>query len=133
MESASTIIIKFLEIETSTINSPELQQVFRYVKSNDWPSSCENLTGEVAEFFAVKDSLSIIRYCLLRSDRLVIPADCRQKVLQSLHQSHPSIERMTSLARAHVYWPGMDRQIEYYVKGCEICAKTVKSSDQNNV
>ena len=53
--------------------------------------------------------------------RVVIPPQMRGCVLNELHQSHPVIVRMKSLAGLYVWWPGIDREIEQMVRGCESC------------
>ena len=43
-----------------------------------------------------------------------------------LHEGHPGISRMKSLARLHVWWPSLDTDIESHVKSCVNCAETAK-------
>ncbi len=43
---------------------------------------------------------------------MVIPAKCQDALLKELHESHPGISRMKSLARSHISWPKMDADIE---------------------
>ena len=43
-----------------------------------------------------------------------------------LHESHPGIARMKSLARSYMWWPGMDKDIEHQVKACSDCQSTRK-------
>ena len=38
--------------------------------------------------------------------------------------SHPGIVRMKSLARSHVWWPGIDKAIEATAKSCSSCQST---------
>lgn len=42
---------------------------------------------------------------------MVIPEKYRQKVLEDLHASHPGIVRIKSLARRHVWMPGLNSDI----------------------
>ena len=42
-------------------------------------------------------------------------------VLQELHSTHPGIQRMKSIGRSHVWWPGIDGDIENMVKACTAC------------
>ena len=59
--------------------------------------------------------------CLLREMRVVIPAAYQGAVLKELHTSHQGIVRMKSLVRIHVWWPGVDKDIEQMVSRCEAC------------
>ncbi|KAL3071929.1 hypothetical protein niasHS_017222 [Heterodera schachtii] len=59
--------------------------------------------------------------------RIVVPASLQTEVLKMLHCGHPGMKRMKSLARQHVYWPGIDQQIEEVVRKCETCATEAKA------
>ena len=43
------------------------------------------------------------------------------KILDELHDGHPGISRMKSLARSEVWWPKIDADLEQKVKECEKC------------
>lgn len=119
--------VNFKMIQQATIKCPILCKVSKYVDSNRWPTSKHDLTGEVALFFNRKESLSLISNCLLFSDRVVIPAKYQQNILRTLHESHPGMQRMKSMARGYVYWPRMDKAIEDFVRTCGKCAAAAKS------
>ena len=53
--------------------------------------------------------------------RVVIPTKFRQQVMDELHTSHAGIVRMKSLARIHVWWPSIDKDIEQLAHSCETC------------
>ena len=42
----------------------------------------------------------------------VIPPSLRQPILKELHRAHPGIARMKATAHSHVWWPGVDNDIE---------------------
>ena len=44
--------------------------------------------------------------------------------MQELHNSHPGVTRMKSIARSYVWWPKIDHQIETLVKSCITCQST---------
>ena len=45
----------------------------------------------------------------------------RDIIIEQLHDTHPGISRMKSLARCYVWWPQSDSMIENKVQGCETC------------
>ena len=56
--------------------------------------------------------------CLLWGVRMIVPLKLRHHVLDELHLSHLGIVRMKSLARIHVWWPNIDKDIEAIVRTC---------------
>ena len=64
--------------------------------------------------------------------RLFIPEEVRPAYLSAFHEylGHAGIERMFSLMRTRVYWPGMKADILYHVKRCDEC-NTAKRLTRN--
>ena len=58
---------------------------------------------------------------ILSDSRLVVPAACRDKVLENLHASHSGISKTRQLARNLYYWPGMSTAIQSMIESCEDC------------
>ena len=71
-----------------------------------------------------KDELSVQDDCLMWGGREVVPLKLQRKVMEALHSSYPGIFRMKSLARQHVWWPGIDAALEKKVKECNTCQAT---------
>ena len=82
---------------------------------------------DLRPFSQRKEELSIHDCCIRLGCRVVIPKVGREKVLNQLHESHPGIVRMKSLARSTVWWPGIDKDIEKKVKSCQQCQYNQKS------
>ena len=51
----------------------------------------------------------------------MIPPSLQAEIIDELHTSRPGIARMKSLALLHVWWPGIDSQIEKAVRDCTGC------------
>ena len=58
---------------------------------------------------------------------VVVPQKLQRKVLEELHQAHPGIIRMKSLAQSYCWWSHMDRDIEALVQACQPC-QSVKNA-----
>ena len=94
-----------------------LSRVLTYVQRG-WPSTVDT---ELKVFASKKTELSVEAGCLLWGIRVVVPQACRKPVLDELHASHPCIVKMKSLARIHVWWCGIDKDIEQLVRECSAC------------
>ena len=62
--------------------------------------------------------LSVEEGCILWGNRVIVPTKGQGRVLHQLHEQHPGISRMKSIARRVVWWPGLDKDIEKTVKEC---------------
>ena len=58
---------------------------------------------------------------LLRGSRIIIPSVLRNHVLKLAHEGHPGIVSMKQRLRSKVWWPGMDKQVERFVRTCHGC------------
>ena len=102
---------------------PILGTVKRYVLLG-WPRDPEDY---LAQYSLRRSELSVQQQCLLWGSRVIIPKQGRDKLLEELHQCHPGMVRMKSLARSYMWWPGLDKDIENKVKSCEECQQQSKS------
>ncbi|XP_033003909.1 uncharacterized protein K02A2.6-like, partial [Lacerta agilis] len=87
-----------------------------------WPSSSPG--PEFAGYRTRKHELSAHKGCLLWGSRVVVPEPLRKRVLIALHETHPGVVRMKALARSYVWWPGIDGEIETWVKHCQACQES---------
>ena len=98
-------------------NDPLLSRVYRYVRKG-WPTT---LPESLKPFHHRQSELTIEGGCLLWGIRVVIPKRLQRAVLDMLHEGHPGIARMKTLARGYVWWPGLDQDITDLVKQCSSC------------
>ncbi|KAL5516533.1 hypothetical protein EMCRGX_G001893 [Ephydatia muelleri] len=69
---------------------------------------------------AFSDMSSVVAYSSLDRQRPgalgVVPPPGRVPIIKILHDGHPGISRMKSLARSVVWWPGLDAELKAKVK-----------------
>ena len=120
MERLELSSVNARKIAQWTGSDPILARVYQYVLQG-WPQLVEH------SFVAYQrrgDELSAHVGCVLWGSRVVVPKKGQELVTDLLHEGHPGISRMKSLARSFVWWPGMDIQLENRVKDCERCQST---------
>lgn len=113
------------QIANATSTDRTLSKVKHFVLYG-WPEE-RSVGSELLPYFTKRDELSTESDCLLWGIRVIIPSRYQNPVLKELHTGHPGMVRMKSLARMHVYWPGLDLQIEHLVESCK-CCQSVQSA-----
>ena len=83
-----------------------------------WPSS---FSDALKPYFHRRYELTVEENCLLWGTRVIIPSALQPVILEDLHRDHPGMVRMKSLARSYVWWPNLDKEIEWSVKQCDHC------------
>lgn len=106
-------------IRTATQRDPTLSKVKTHILKG-WP---ENIPKEIQVYHNKKAELSVEQGCLLWGGRVIIPQSLQQKILSDLHREHLGISKMKALARSHVWWTGLDHDLEVLVKNCPACAE----------
>ena len=105
------------QLAAATCTDPVLGRVLRYTRAG-WP---QEVKEELKPFSNRRKELSVEEGCILWGMRVVVPTKLRKQVLSELHQGHPGVVRMKSLARSHIWWPGLDQEVEEMVKACTAC------------
>ncbi|KII65712.1 Transposon Tf2-6 polyprotein [Thelohanellus kitauei] len=95
-----------------------LSEVLKMHSSN-WRNESKNTL--IKPYSNRKDVISVCDGCLVMSDRLIIPKCFQNSILQRLHEGHLGVAKTKSLARNHVWWPGIDIDIETMIANCHIC------------
>ena len=85
------------------------------------------------KFWTYQDELSILNGLVLKGVRIVIPEQCRAKVLEKLHEGHFGIDWTKLRARDTVYWPEINKDIEALIRTCEICQEHGRRNNKDLV
>ena len=105
------------QLTRATRNDPILSRVFEYTKYG-------HASSEFKQYETRKHELTIQSNWGIR---VIVPPSLRNSVLQELHCGHPGMTRMKSLARSHVWWPGLDKEVENLCRSCTACQEVKPS------
>ena len=111
LETINTSPLDVTKVKMWTVRNPVLSQVLPFVLQG-WPVAVEEDT--LKPYFVRRGELSVHAGCLL----VKIPPQGRDEVLNILHDSHPGIVKMKSLATSYIWWPKMDWHLEGKVRSC---------------
>ena len=59
--------------------------------------------------------------------RVLVPKSLQPRVLEMLHEGHIGIVRVKQVARSHVWWPCIDKDVEQLVRSCKSCQQDQKA------
>lgn len=91
---------------------------------NGWPRA--GIHKSVKPYFTLNEELSVEQDLLAYKERIIIPDNLKNQTLKLLHSNHAGVVRMKELARNYVFWVGINKDIENFVKTCESCQRGQK-------
>ena len=94
---------------------------------NGFPSSRNNTSPNLREFWEVRHRLSSLNGIALLDKRIIIPRALRKQVLEHLHSAHQGVTSMKARAAHCIYWPGLDAAIRNFKNTCPNCMKHAPS------
>ena len=62
---------------------------------------------------------------------IVIPNQCRDDLLDQLHEGHFGIDCTKLRAHDSVYWPSINKDIENWIKTCDICQENARRNNKD--
>ena len=118
LDHLSQNVVSASQIKLWTGKDPVLVRV-RHLVQTRWTISDPG--PDIHPYFRRHTELSVIDGYILWGSRVVIPLEGRRNIIKQLHETHPGVSKMKSLARSYVWWPGLDSDIEKEVQQCKIC------------
>ena len=88
---------------------------------NGWPENAKDLPKNLRPYWSMKDQLTTENDLILQGERIIIPNTMKSYILHTIHTGHLGIEKCRLRANTCVYWHGMSRDIETFVKQCITC------------
>ena len=126
----SICMLEYLSVSEETRNQikeamksdPTMLSLLETVKTG-WPEDKNTLPSGVQQYYNFREELTTQSGFLFRGNRLIIPVGYREEIMSKLHASHSGINGFIRRARELIYWPGMYKEVEDYVKCCSVCNK----------
>ena len=125
MEYLDSTPLSCSQIKIWTDHDPVLSRVRKWVQEG-WPVPGEEDKQDFQPYQQRRDELSMEGGCVLWESRVVVLLKGRKRALSLLHEAHPGMVRMKSLAWGYMWWPGMDKNIELCLKECTACQSSRK-------
>ena len=91
------------------------------------PKYAKYIPEEIRKYHAVRGELSVVDGKIIYHNRLVIPSSLQSEVLERIHDGHQGMTRCRERANMSVWWPGISRDIQSKVSGCEFCQENLPS------
>ena len=87
----------------------------------EYIENCDSLKhySRIASELTVDDDL------VLKSNRIVIPAELQNHVISLAHLGHLGIVKTKGLLRTKVYFPNLDKLVENYLAKCVACKSVI--------
>ena len=130
LEAFENMPITASDIRYHTESDKDMLELIEYIK-HGCPHNITNPT-----LSSLKNKISdmcIFDGCILYQNRVFVPHLLRRSVLGILHDCHPGIVAMKSLARSLVWYPGIDHDIETLVKSCPECISIKPRPPKSNI
>ena len=122
----TSLPISLRQVAEETASDPTCRLLIEAIQSG-WHKSYKRtlpLFYQHRHELALKESSGL---CIVtRGARVFLPESLRGIVLQQSHLSHAGIQKTKESLRAYVWWKGMAKDIENFVKRCQSCAKHQK-------
>ena len=100
-----------------------LRPLINFARKRDW----EAIKASYGQYWlTIRNRLHVREDCLLIDERIVIPSQLRQPVLDSLRLTHPGSAAMLDLSY-HVWFPHIHRSIVQMAQNCKHCTEQGKN------
>ena len=110
------------KLKDSTQRDPILGTVYQLTQQG-WPHQQRHVPCLARRYWDFRDELSTDDGLLLKGPRLAIPRELQEEYLHHLHEGHLSANKVQENAREHMYWIGINADIEDYTKRYQECIK----------
>ena len=108
------------EYEKAQNSDPLRSLVIKYCRTG-WPG--KKVDEALTPYWEAQGDLTLHGNLLLYRTRIVVPASMHRETLTKLHEAHQGIERCRQRIRISVWWLGVSKEMEEFVRNSPHCAK----------
>ena len=112
--------VTWSDIKRAAVLDNNYQDLVRQVKQG-FPQNKAELPEHLRPFWKKRDSLHLVENVVLHGDRIVIPEQNRNRILEVLHSSHQGTTGMLLRAESSMFWPNMAADIHKTRSQCRSC------------
>lgn len=113
------------ELRLETEKCEELKEL-KDIIMKGWPEKIEQVRENLKKYWHYRETFSVHNGIIFKNGRTLIPKSMVPLVMKHCHLSHKGIQGTLRLARDHVFWPGMARDLTSVVRNCKSCLKIQK-------
>ena len=110
------------KLKDSTQRDSILAMVYQLTQQG-WPHQRRHVPHLARRYWDFRDKLSTDDGMLPKGLTLIINRELQEEYLSQLHGGHLSASKVQENAKQHMYWTGIDADIEDYTKRCQECIK----------
>ena len=105
-----------------------------YIREVLTSGNCDNWPANVSRVYrAILDELCVIGKLVMNGRRIMVPQDLRNRMLELGQKGHLGIVSTKRNLRCRVWWPGLDNDVEKYVRQCHGCQITEQLTTREQV
>ena len=86
-----------------------------------FPEKSKSVHSSIREYWNFRDEISLENGLILKGERVIIPESMRSEFTTKIHEGHQGITRCQQRAKATVFWPGINEDIQRAVESCRQC------------
>jgi hypothetical protein len=125
VQESAPVAITPRMVEEAAFSDPELSKVRQAIRTDSLEQA------DISPVYkAIRSELCAIGELILRGSRIIIPKSLRHQVLEVAHEGHTGIVGTKRYLRTRVWWPGLDGDVERYIRQCHECQLTGKTIDR---
>lgn len=121
LEAEERKILSARSVIKETSSDEQLMKVMKWLaKDEKWPEDISAFEPFRKDLFVDGEVLKRKRFNEEKT-MFVLPRTLRKQALETAHVAHPGMTTTKNFLRKGVWWPGMDRDVEIFVRSCAHC------------